>query len=138
VQEVVVSKIVDQIIEAQSLVAKAEAGEIEWGVAFSAAFDQGHLDPNDLYNFVAGMYARFRITEAGAHKFQKGNEGYPSTGVRNLVTTCDILKADIHEVLRNSESYEPTTAAEEIAKLWIEEKCRWALSRLEQFTAWGY
>lgn len=132
------SVIVDRIIEAQTLVRRAEADEIDWGTALQVGFDQGHLDPSDLYDFVAGVYVRFRIAEAAAYKFRKGNEGYLHTGVRNLVTTCDVIKVDIEEVLRDSESFVPTTPAEEVAKLWVEEKLRWALSRLEAFRNWGY
>lgn len=134
-QEVAVSEIVDTIIKAQDLVRRAEAGAIEWDKIGEALLDHEMCGPEDLYQYVADVYFRFRLTEAVAYHYR----GDRSTiGVKAQTERCARERRDIEEVLTNSESFVPTTPAEEVAKLWVEEKLRWALGRLDAFREWGY
>ena len=130
--------VVDKIISAQSLVARAEAGELLWSELFVMVDTAKDLEAEDPYEFVGNLYFGFRITEAAANAYKTVHTPIKKV-VREMVGWARRQRAAIEQQLEINASYEPKSGLERLGQFAVEEKCRWALRLLdESFPAWGY
>ena len=133
------SEAVNKIISAQSLVARAEAGDVPWSELITMIDTNKALEGvEDPYEFVGSLYFAFRIVEAAAYAF-RDKHTFIKKVVRELVGWTQEQRTAIERQIETNASYEPKSGLERLGQESFEEKCRWALRLLdESFPTWGY
>jgi hypothetical protein len=86
--------------------------------------------------FVANLYADFRPIEAVAYRQRE--IVVTSRSTERAVRWARDQESLIRGQLDKLGSLQPTSELEEAGKLFIEQKLRWAIGRLEAFRTWGY
>ena len=134
------SSAVNRIMDTQRIVASAEAEKLmELGSLFPLVTRRDLAALENVYEFVGELYFNLRLTEALAYDFrdEKGTTSFAM--VRGLVDWARLQRSAIENQLVSNDSYTPTSGLEDLGKMFVEEKCRWALRLIDEtFGSWGY
>lgn len=134
------SAAVNKIVSVQSLVARAEAGDVPWSeIILQVDTSRDLVAGEDTYEFATNLYCSFRSIEAVAYVYRDKHRIPLKLVIRELVAWARRQREVIEQKSQIEASYVPKSGRERLGQESFEEKCRWALRLIdESFPAWGY
>ena len=134
------SMAVDNIINAQRIVDRAESGEVSWQELIDLVkFRPRFVDTEEVYEAIANLYFNLRLTEAAAYHFRGEPDSEGFRAAYSLVKQAREMRSEIVQLMEDNASYPPASALEKLGVMFVADKCQWALRLIDEtFVAWGY